>query len=94
MSRKTKYIIVMTVLSVGWFLGFYGWYIPKHLNDSKPEMEEYLELNGLTPVEMIDVSGWSGTATWEVTKPDSLGNPVKKIVDIRLVKGNYTLQPH
>lgn len=92
MKDKTKLFIIMSLVAITWVFGFYGWYLPKHITDDKEKIEEYLDLNGLTPIEMVDVSGLSATSTWLVTKPDSLGNPVEKLVNVRLHKGRYILQ--
>lgn len=84
----------MFILSISWIIGFYGWYVPKHITDDKAKIEEYLILNGLEPIEMIDVSGILSTSTWKVKKSDSLGNKHVKVIDVRLYRGYYILQPH
>lgn len=94
MSRKWKVVIFMTIISIGWLFGFYGWYLPNYIEENADAQRDVIEMSGLTPVEQTEVSGWSATATWKVTKLDSLGNPVEKLVDVRLNKGNWLVQPH
>lgn len=84
----------MSIISVVWLVGFYGWFLPNKIESDESSMREQLELVGLKPIEMIDVSGWSGTATWTISKLDSLGNPVEKKIDMRLVKGSYIVEPN
>lgn len=94
MNRKLKFTLIMLTISIVWIVGFYGWVVPKILINNKPKIEEHLRLYGFTPIEMIDVNGWYSTTTWKVTKPDSLGNPVEKIVDVELRKSIYVLKPN
>lgn len=94
MSRKWKMVIFMTIISIGWFFGFYGWYLPNYIEENADEQSDVIEMSGLTPIEQTEVSGWSGSATWKVTKLDSLGNPVEKLIDVRLRDGNWIVQPH
>ena len=93
MSRKSKILIVMFLVSVVWLVGFYGYIIPNKIQNDEPIMREQLELVNLTPVEMTDVNGWSATATWKIIKKDRAGKLVAKTIKMRLVRGSYTITP-
>ena len=84
----------MFVVSIVWLFGFYGWFIPRHLRANESVMREHLQLNGLTPIKMVDVNGWSSTATWRVIQKDSKGKLVTKTIDVRVHRGNYIIQVH
>lgn len=92
--KKWRFTIIMAIIGFGCIFGFYGWYIPSYLEEHQSEQKEVIEMSGMTPVEQTGVSGWSGTTTWTVTKPDSLGNPVEKTVDVRFIEGAWSVQPH
>ncbi len=94
-NRKKIYLAVMVPLVTIVYLGTYMWWIPDIIENREGEMKEYLELNGYTPVEMTEVNGWTYSATWDVIKPDSLGNPVEKTVSVRVLDGGaLSIQPY
>jgi len=91
MTRKIKIFIGMFIISTVWLVGLHGFIIPNKIKKDELIMREQLELINLTPIEMIDVNGWSATATWKVAKQDSLGKVMSKTIKMRLVKGDYII---
>lgn len=82
-----KKILITFVAASIWIVGFYGFYTPILLEKNKPEIEEFLNLNGLKPIELIDINGWKTTTTWRVLKPDS----TEAEVLIQMRRGNYVI---
>jgi hypothetical protein len=94
MSRKWKMVIFMSIISIGWIFGFYGWYLPNYIEENADAQRDVIEMSGYKPIEQVEVSGWTNTAVWKVSKTDSLGNPKEKLIDVRLRKGDWIVQPH
>ncbi len=87
-------VLILLVAGLTWTFGFYGWYIPDYIEENSSKQEEVIEMVGMVPIKQVEISGWSGIATWKVITHDSLGSPIEKLVDVRLYRGNWILQPH
>lgn len=81
-----KKFLIMLSIAIIWIVGFYGFYMPKLLEKNKPEIEEFLNLHDLKPIELIDINGWKSTTKWEVEKADSVFT-----VTVQMRKGVYVL---
>ncbi|CAG7581562.1 MAG: hypothetical protein SLAVMIC_00903 [uncultured marine phage] len=96
MMNRKKYLLIAIPTIIVVYLCTYLWWIPNIIEGREGEMEDYLELNGYEPKEMTDINAWSYSATWEVTKDDSLGNPVDMTIDVVISRQDniMSIQPH
>ena len=92
MSRRIKFVIGLTLISIVTFISVYQYIIPSLIKKQEGEMKEFLELNGFEAVDMIDINAMDYTATWVVLKRDSLGNRIKDTLRIH-IDGGYSILP-
>lgn len=93
MSGIYNYKIIVLLMLGLFMIGLYEFHRPSYLIHSSSEQKEMIEMSGYYPIKQTDISGWNGTATWEVSKIDSLGNKIIKYVDVKKVDKVWTVQP-
>jgi len=91
MKKRTKRVLLLMIASFLVITLVFAVLNPYLIKQREGEMKRYLEMQGYTPIEMVDVDGYTYTATWKV-KENKSGEEM--LVDIAINQQVLTIKPH